>query len=184
MSRGLGEIVCQQPCARLLQSIGTGSKFTFTPSSTGIRTPGTVGRGGLEARKMYSRLHVESTLRVSMRFKQNMLLGAALALWLQVAPLQAAIFCTGKLDNVALDSGGSVLISVGGSAPIHQICNTASQGSFQTQVPACKAMFATLLAARMADRQIRAYYNDPALTSCSQIAIWSVQPSFYFVELP
>jgi len=119
-----------------------------------------------------------------LRFATNLVLGIALALSLGSAPAQAAIWCDGKLDNVALDSGGGVLISIAGTAPIHTICNTATQGAFQTQAPVCKSMYATLLAARMSDRQVRVYYNDPALTSCSQIANWSVQPSFYFVELP
>jgi len=113
----------------------------------------------------------------------GLLVGAALLAMSTSAPASAALFCTGKLSSVALSDDGRVLLSME-SLPIHSICNTVTQGAFRTQAPVCKSVYATLLAARLSDRQVRVYYSDPALTSCSQISSWSIQPTFYFVELP
>jgi len=117
------------------------------------------------------------------RRKFGLLVGAALAALSMSAPAGAALFCAGKLNNVALDADGQVLLSMDNLA-IHSVCNTVTQGAFYTQAPVCKSVYATLLAARLSDRQVRVYYKDPTLTSCSQIGSWSIQPTFYFVELP
>lgn len=108
---------------------------------------------------------------------------AALSLVL-ASPANAALFCAGKLKSVATEWRGGVLVSVDGATPMHTICNIETQGGYKASVAACKTMYATLLSARISDREIRLYYDDPTLTSCSQITAWSYQPSFYFVEIP
>jgi hypothetical protein len=107
---------------------------------------------------------------------------AMLAVALAALPSLAAanVRCTGAVTYLGVDQAGGVVVANGSG--IHTICNTTVQGSFQANPQACKIFYATLLAVRLADRPVSIYYNDPALTSCTQIGAWSVQPSAYFVE--
>lgn len=115
---------------------------------------------------------------------KNLTICVTLAILTLSTPVQAAIHCTGKVDNVATSANGNILFSIAGQTPIHTVCNIVDQGAFETLPQACKAMYATLLAARLAERQVRVYYSSPALTSCTQITSWSIQTGFYFVEMP
>ncbi|WP_133498426.1 hypothetical protein [Cognatilysobacter terrigena] len=92
----------------------------------------------------------------------------------------ANVRCTGTVTYLGVDQAGGVVVANGSG--MHTICNTVTQGNFQANPQACKIFYATLLAVRLADRPVSIYYNDPALTSCTQIGAWSVQPSAYFVE--
>ena len=89
--------------------------------------------------------------------------------------------CEGKLTYLALDAGGSVNIGIDGNIPVHGVCNMLVDDGYRTSPESCKAMYATLLAIRMAERSVRVYYNDPALTACTQIVPWSKQRTFYYV---
>jgi hypothetical protein len=92
----------------------------------------------------------------------------------------ANISCLGTVSYLGVDQSGQVLVANG--TLIHVICSTATQGGYQINTQACKMFYATLLSSRLAGRSVRVYYNDPALTSCSQISDWSGQPSAYFIE--
>ena len=94
-----------------------------------------------------------------------------------------AISCTGPISYLGLDSGGAVVVSVfANGAGMHSICNSTAQSTFTITSQACRMYYATLLANRLAGRAVTIYYNDPNLTSCSQIGPWSTQTSAYFIE--
>ncbi len=116
----------------------------------------------------------------STRFKRHVLTWPLV--FSTLAPSIAdAVICTSQVGYLGMDQGGQVAVALGG-AGINTICSTVSQGSFQINPQVCKIFYATLLANRLAGRQVTIYYNDPSLTSCTQIGGWSTQPSAYFVE--
>lgn len=93
----------------------------------------------------------------------------ALGLWaglMPVAHAQTQLICEGKLSDVALHANGSVNIAIDGVVPVHGVCNMLVDDGYQASPESCKAMYATFLAIRMAERSVRVYYNDPALTAC------------------
>ncbi|MDH0867078.1 hypothetical protein [Mitsuaria sp. GD03876] len=97
-------------------------------------------------------------------------------------PLAAnAISCTGQIGYLGYDQNRAVVIANGTN--IHTICSSTAQGNFQINTTACKGFYATLLVHRLAAKPVTIYYNDPALTSCSQIGSWSNQPSAYFIQM-
>ena len=101
-----------------------------------------------------------------------------------LAPLTsgATIACAGLITYLAVDQGGQV--SIGGAMPINAVCSLEAQGIYSATATACKAMYATLLTAKVAGKSLTVYYSDPALTSCGSITQWSTQRSMYFVESP
>ncbi len=106
----------------------------------------------------------------------------ALGLWVGLVPVARAaspLVCEGKLTYLAPDANGSVNIAIDEGVPVHGVCNTLAADGYRASPESCKAMYATFPAIRMAERSVRAYYNDPALTACSQVAAWSKQRSFY-----
>jgi len=93
---------------------------------------------------------------------------------------QANVSCTGPITYLGTDQGDQVLVAAGGTG-INAICSTVAQGSYQSSPQACKLFYGTLLADQLAGRSSTVFYNDPAITQCSQITAWSPQPSAYFV---
>jgi hypothetical protein len=115
--------------------------------------------------------------------QRHSVLKAGLIVLLSVSMLpaaHAAISCAGKVTELAIDSGGQVLVAMGGSTPLHIICSTVTQGSYTINPQACRIAYAGLLTAQTSDRTAKIYYNG--LTSCGQIAGWTAQPGAYFVE--
>ncbi len=97
-------------------------------------------------------------------------------------PSHANVSCAGAVGYLGLSDGGNVVIAAGTN--IIQICNLASQGSFAATTATCRNVYGALVAAKLTGKSITVYFNDPALTSCSQMAAWSIQPTFYFLEGP
>ena len=93
----------------------------------------------------------------------------------------ATVACSGLIAYLSIDQVGQV--SVGSSVAINTICSIESQGGFSATANVCKAMYATLLTAKLSGKSVTLYYSNPALASCGSIAQWSTQPSMYFVEL-
>lgn len=92
---------------------------------------------------------------------------------------QANISCTGPVTYLGSDATGLVYVAVGGE--VHAVCNSVTQGDFQSTPQACKQDYAMLLADQATGKSVTLFYNDPALTQCSQVGSWSLQPSMYFV---
>ncbi len=93
---------------------------------------------------------------------------------------RANISCTGPVTYLGTNDSGSVYVAAG--MQINVICSTVTQGSYTASPQACKLFYASLLADQLAGRSPTVFYSDPALTDCSQIGSWSVQPSVYFVS--
>ena len=73
------------------------------------------------------------------------------------------------------------LVYVAAGTNINAVCSTVTHGNFRAAPQACKLYYATLLADQLAGKSPTVFYDDPALTQCSQIGAWSLQPTAYFV---
>lgn len=96
--------------------------------------------------------------------------------------VSSAYICSGAVSYLGIDASGNVVVRVGPSQ-IHTICNMASQGTFAMSVPSCKAAYASLVAARLASKNMTIYYTDDGLT-CETIPNWGLAPKTYFVQGP
>ncbi len=104
---------------------------------------------------------------------------SAIALFFFALQANANTTCSGKISYLGVDNGGQVIVANGGG--INTICNSNIQSIFQTNPYACRMIYATLLAAKATGQSATIFYNDPNLTSCTQIGNWTTQTSVYFV---
>jgi hypothetical protein len=109
-------------------------------------------------------------------FKGARVLLAALCLPLYA---NANISCTGPVTYLGSDSNGLVYTATG--TGINAVCSVVTQGDFHASPQACKIYYATLLADQLAGKNATVFYDDPALTQCSQVTAWTTQFSAYFV---
>jgi len=91
--------------------------------------------------------------------------------------------CAGPVGYLGVGQNGDLTVSIANSTPIHSICSMTSQGSYTLSVPACKAAYAAILAARLSGKSITLYYNNEPLT-CGTLPSWGAVPGTYFVEGP
>lgn len=91
--------------------------------------------------------------------------------------------CSGTVGYLGLNSNGGVVVALKNSTKIHTICSMGTQGAFLMVPAACKAAYATLLAAKISGASITLYYEENGYT-CGTIPDWSGIPSTYFVEGP
>lgn len=101
------------------------------------------------------------------------------AAFLQPSLANANISCIGPVSYLGTDSNGLVYTATG--TGINAICSMVTQGSFHASAQACKTFYSTLLADQLAGKNATVFYEDPALTQCSQVTMWTVQYSAYFV---
>ncbi len=95
----------------------------------------------------------------------------------------AGFSCTGPVTYLGVDGGGDLTIQLGGSTPIHKICNVNVQGSFTGfSVASCKIAYAAALSAHMTGKTLTTFYSD-SLT-CATIVSWAEEPNTYFVAGP
>jgi hypothetical protein len=104
------------------------------------------------------------------------LLGAALSQSVHSFP------CTGKPTYLGVDSSGDVIVGLS-STPVHRICNLSLKGNFWFSVEACRSAYATLLTARVLDKNVNLHYND-SLGSCAALPNWGYAYQTWFVEAP
>ncbi|WP_432720760.1 hypothetical protein R0381_002952 [Jeongeupia wiesaeckerbachi] len=90
--------------------------------------------------------------------------------------------CSGKVSMLAVDSAAAVFVAINGG-PIHSICNLDARAGYSFVPSGCKAAYATLLAAKTADKTVSISYGGDAYT-CSSIPAWAVMTSAYFVDGP
>lgn len=90
--------------------------------------------------------------------------------------------CGGAVNYVGIDAGGNVVVAVG-STPIHSICNVVAQGSWAIAVPVCKAIYASVVAAKISGKTMTIFYGDNGAT-CTTFQPWGAVPSTYFVTGP
>jgi len=91
--------------------------------------------------------------------------------------------CNGLVTYLGLDGGGDVVVSLENSRDHDKICNINNQGGYLTVPAACKAIYATLLAAKLSARAITIYYNEDGYR-CSTHPAWAASNGMYFVEGP
>lgn len=108
-------------------------------------------------------------------------MACAASAFLAIPQLASAnMSCGGVVTYLGVGSDGTVTVALNG-LNANNICNVTTQGVYQMNPSACKMAYATLLASEVAGRSASIFYNDPAITACSQIVAWSNQPSMYFV---
>ena len=113
---------------------------------------------------------------MGLRMKAAIVIGSTV-LALTIPSLAASYSCVSPVTNVSQARGGTLLIqSFGGSNWIY-LC---SMSSTQNGVSAdeCKTVFAALLAAQLAGKQVRLWFNDGL--SCSTQAAWTYATGWYF----
>jgi hypothetical protein len=93
----------------------------------------------------------------------------------------ANIACAGLVGYLGVENGGFVTVAVAGSTAIHYICSLDAQGQFPMSPSTCKAAYAALLAARLANKSVTIYYWDNL--TCGTLPSWA-STSAYFVEGP
>jgi hypothetical protein len=91
--------------------------------------------------------------------------------------------CNGAVTYLGIDGNGDIVVSLGNGPGFNKICNINNQGSYRAVPAACKAMYATLLAAKLSARAVTIYYNDDGYT-CSTLPVWAPSYGMYFVEGP
>jgi len=90
--------------------------------------------------------------------------------------------CGGAITYLGLDGSGNVFVAVGSTA-LHGICSIQNQGNYAMPPAVCKAAYASLVAARIAGKNMTIYYGDNGY-SCTTLPAWGTVPSTYFVEGP
>lgn len=91
--------------------------------------------------------------------------------------------CNGAVGYLGIDQSGVVVVALANSTPIHKICSVTTQGSWFFSPPACKSVYATLMAAKLAGKSMTIYYNENGYT-CGTIPAWADLPTTYFIEGP
>ena len=129
--------------------------------------------------------HLETSTRASAR-RRNTRIGALLvALAAGGAPglAFAGFSCTGPVAYLGIDGGGDLTIQLGGSTPIHKICNVNAADSYPGfTVASCKIAYAAAITARTLGKTLTIFYNDNL--TCATISSWRSETSTYFVQGP
>lgn len=106
------------------------------------------------------------------------------AVWLgTTASAQTNYSCIGQVTYLGVGSEGDVIVSLSHPTPRHYICSMAAQGSYRMTVPACKAVYATLVAAKLTSKSVSIFYR-PNEATCETLPSWTAVPSAYFVQGP
>ena len=93
-------------------------------------------------------------------------------------PAWANYACLGTIDAVALNPGGIVTVTSNSSGPgVFYVCNIGSTAN-GVAPEQCKAIYASLLAARMSAQNVAWTFND-ALT-CTTHPTWSWLTGWYY----
>jgi hypothetical protein len=106
------------------------------------------------------------------------------AVWFSTtAAAQANYSCTGQVTYLGVGSEGDVIVSLSNPTPRHYICSMAAQGTYRMTVAACKAVYATLVTAKLSNKSVSIFYRPNEMT-CETLSSWAAVPSAYFVQGP
>lgn len=100
-----------------------------------------------------------------------------------MAAAQSNYSCGGQVDYLGVSSEGDVIVAIANSTPRHYICSLNAQGTYRITVPACKAIYASLLAAKLTSKTVSVFYRPNEMT-CATLPSWGTVPSAYFVQGP
>ena len=75
--------------------------------------------------------------------------------------------CTGTVNNIDIASSGTVHANIAGIGDGNVLCSVSKQLGLYTP-EACKAALSMALAAKMADKKIRLYFQNDANTTCAK----------------
>ena len=105
----------------------------------------------------------------------KILLGSIL-LSLSLNANAAALWCTGNLNAVWINSAGNVMVLPSFRRSHIKLCNvnTASGG---VSVDVCKSWLSTAQLAYASREKVVSYYPVPGTSSCSQLAVYAASPA-------
>jgi hypothetical protein len=104
--------------------------------------------------------------------------GVAVVLALASVQAQAAVYsCEGSVGNVTTARGGDLLLETFAGSSWMILCNltTTLNGMTPDQ---CKTVYSQLLAAQLAGKKVRLWFNDNL--TCSTQGGWQVASGWYF----
>ena len=79
----------------------------------------------------------------------------------------AAHHCKGKVANIDIAGGGNLQANITGIGDGNIFCNIKTKlGEYEPE--ACNAVLSMLMAAKMADKNIRVYFRNDANTDCNK----------------
>jgi len=88
-------------------------------------------------------------------------------------------WCTGKVKYTGVSKHGVVFVNGPGGMPSVYLCNIVNQEN-AVKVEACKHMYATLLAAKAAEKNVSITFT-PEPSSCSSFTGWVYAPGVNWV---
>lgn len=93
-------------------------------------------------------------------------------------PAYANYNCTGTVTYIGVGNDGVVVVQGPGGIPAIEICQVTTTVNFFTP-DNCKAVYATLLAAKLSGQQATVYFSDNL--TCTTQPAWTKWASVYFV---
>jgi hypothetical protein len=88
-------------------------------------------------------------------------------------------YCTGTVTYLGIQNDGGIVVGGPNGIPDIEICSvTTPVNNFTTDN--CKAVYATLLAAKVSGQQVSVYFNDNL--TCSTQPAWTRWAAVYFVS--
>ncbi|MCS4306767.1 hypothetical protein M2404_001092 [Rheinheimera pacifica] len=109
------------------------------------------------------------------------------AVYLFTAPVMvnAAHYCVGKVQTVDVAGNGNLQADIEGIGFGNILCSLSEKkGEYETE--ACRASFSLLLAANMANKPVRLYFNNDGNTSCNKgnwLDFSAPIHGFYYIRL-
>lgn len=86
-------------------------------------------------------------------------------------PSLAETWCEGPVTSIGVKKTGLVYTSGPGGLPVVYLCNLQNKVN-DVEVESCKAMFATLLAARAQKKSVRITFS-PDIEACNTVPSWA-----------
>lgn len=103
--------------------------------------------------------------------------------WLVLLCVSTSVFadsaCKGKIEYTGVGRGGAVLVKGPGELPATYLCSVESKMN-NVEPNACRAVYSTLLAAKMADKEVSITFN-PEISSCESVKAWGWAENFNWI---
>jgi hypothetical protein len=117
------------------------------------------------------------------KMKRHVVILMLLLMGVMVIPAHASnYFCSGTVTTIGLSPANDVVVGGPGGIPVVVLCNRSNATSNGWTADACKAAYATLLAAKLSGQSVSIDFSD-SLT-CSTQPSWSGYVSVYFITTP
>jgi hypothetical protein len=113
--------------------------------------------------------------------KKHIAVAALLLTVFVVVPLHASTFCTGTVTYLNVGNSGVITVGGPGGLPPINVC-TLGQTSNGFTADSCKAVHATLLAAKLSSQNVSMAFTDNN-AACSGYTQWVFATTLYSVAI-